>query len=337
MIKEKTLSSYASVCDLTVQTCATSATLATEPSASYSESDAPQYEYDYKPIASEAAQDALRTLKDRLSERLGSRSSDLRLSSMNEAFDLELLTRFYDELMIPNFPLEEERDDLDDWLLCLDPSRAEDMNEEGPPMDVLILHLDNTIIGGIAFEYYPQAKAGLLSYIIVSNDFRRLGILATLHPVFCQALQSLHEVSSRTNTKIHAILAETNTADAGDVPVAVARKRHEILFRLGYRLLEFPYVQPPLATDVDSFDDIMLLVYVGDTDIQTVPTEVLHDYVLDFYHSVFGYNSLDFHDHWYYRLVQWYAKKNSSTKIQQTLPWEDVTPKMKELMQQDYN
>lgn len=332
--KENTSPSNASVSDQTSVTFATS-TFASEPSVSYAESETQQDEY--KPTSSDAAQVALRILKDRLSERLGSRSSELRLSSMNEAFDLDLLRRFYDELMIPNFPLEEERDDLDDWLICLDPDRAEDKSVEGPPMDVLILHFDNTVIGGIAFEYYPQARAGLLSYMVVSTDFRRLGILATLHPVFCQALQSLHEVSSRTNTKIPAILAETNTATAGDVPPAVARKRHEILYKLGYRLLEFPYVQPPLATDVDSFDDIMLLVYVGDAEVKTLPTEVLYEYVLDFYHSVFGYNSLDFHQHWYYQLVLWYTGKYPSTKIQQSLPWEDVTPKMRELMNQESN
>ena len=29
-----------------------------------------------------------------------------------------LLQQFYDELMIPNFPIEEQRDDIDDWLEC---------------------------------------------------------------------------------------------------------------------------------------------------------------------------------------------------------------------------
>ena len=321
--------------------------------------------YEYAPTQSAVAGDALEQLQERLSERCNggpdherTQTTTLHLDSMMESFDLDVLTQFYDELMIPNFPLQEERDDLDDWLMYLDPSqRTRDssstvttsaISDEGPSMDVLILRSvnnstnTNTIIGGIAFEYYPQARAGLLSYMVVSSDFRRLGILATLHPVFCEALQGLHQVATRSETRISAILAETNTTIAGDVPPEVARKRHEILYKLGYRLLEFPYVQPPLAPDVDSFDDIMLLLYVGKPDdattnnnktaTTTIPTQVLYDYVLDFYHSVFGYNSLDFQDHWYYRLVTWYAQQHPVTTIQMDLPWEDVTPQLKEAM-----
>lgn len=333
MQKKAPSPSNASVSDQTVQTYATGTSSAASVSevSSLENNDAQQFHY--KATSSEASQVALKILRERLSGRLGAKTSELRLSSMNETFDLELLTQFYDELMIPNFPLEEERDDLEDWLEYLSPAKSGELSEDGPSMDVLILHMDGAILGGIAFEYYPQARAGLLSYMVVSTEFRRLGILATLHPVFCQALQSLHEVSSGASTKIHAILAETNTTTAGDVPVEVARKRHAILFKLGYRLLEFPYVQPPLAPDVGSFDDIMLLVYKGEADMQSMSTEVLHNYVLDFYHSVFGYNSLDFQDHWYYQLVTWYAKRYPSTKIQQDLPWEDVTPRMNELKQ----
>lgn len=314
-------------------------------------------QYSYHPTRSLVAQTAQKELQDRLSDRLSLQQQSLHLESMKESFDLEVLTQFYNELMVPNFPLEEERDDLEDWLLYLDPANQqkqkddeEDSGEDGPSMDVIILRASSstgvsTIIGGIAFEYYPQARAGLLSYMVVSSDFRRLGILATLHPVFCHALEGLHQEATQTSTNISAILAETNTTTAGDVPEAVARKRHEILYKLGYRLLEFPYVQPPLAPDVGSFDDIMLLVFVGKNDqsednddgttenATVIPTQVLHDYVLDFYHSVFGYNSLDFQDHWYYQLVTWYAEHNPTTKIQLGKPpWDDVTPQMTQEM-----
>lgn len=343
--------------DATVQTAGTelstaSSNISTSSSACSGETDVKSHnsslasKFFYEPTKSLIAQTALKELQERLSDRLCSQQQTLLLESMKESFDLEVLTQFYDELMIPNFPLEEERDDLEDWLLYLDPGNQpqKDEEEDGPSMDVLVLRASSsdgssTIIGGIAFEYYPQARAGLLSYMVVSSDYRRLGILATLHPVFCHALQGLHQEATQTSTSISAILAETNTATAGDVPEVVARKRHEILYKLGYRLLEFPYVQPPLAPDVGSFDDIMLLVFVGNSDngdgddgsneTTTMPTQVLHDYVLDFYHSVFGYNSLDFQDHWYYRLVTWYAQHHPTTTIQLGKPpWEDVTPLM---------
>jgi len=324
----------------------------------------------YGPTKSKAAQSALQELNQRLQDHPHlSSSCSLHLDSMMESFDLHLLTQFYDELMIPNFPLEEERDDLQDWLMILDPQQrapgasssaaaaaAAAGNSSEPSMDVLIHRAtdstgnnhQHTILGGIAFEYYPQAKAGLLSYMVVSPKFRRLGLLATLHPVFTEALQGLHELSTNSCTPIAAILAETNTTTAGDVPLEVAQKRHLILYKLGYRLLHFPYVQPPLERNGESFDDIMLLVYVGNNKHEnsqqeeevSMPTQVLYDYVLDFYRSVFGYTSSsedenddDFRDHWYYQLVTWYAQQHPTTRIQVSLPpWKDCTPIWKERM-----
>ena len=197
-------------------------------------------------------------------------SSSLRLVSMRESFDLELLTQFYNELMIPNFPLEEERDDLDDWVYYLDPAnkvmKQQNNQQPYPSMDVLLLVKTEqqqqaveveeksaattrrtTIVAGVAFEYYRQAQCGLLSYVVVPDEFRRLGIMRSLHPVACQAMQLLHEESlsatevnnnnnnhhhhhatAATTTTIKAIFAETNTVEADDAPPAIIRKRHEI-------------------------------------------------------------------------------------------------------------
>ncbi|KAL3910191.1 MAG: hypothetical protein SGILL_007790 [Bacillariaceae sp.] len=284
----------------------------------------------------------------------------LKLVSMKESYDLTLLTKFYNELMIPNFPLEDERDDLEDWVLCLDPSNNKDKEvdveqQQGPLMDVLLLvgtrssnsssnkkkksNENPVIIGGIAFEYYRHAQTGLLSYMVVADDFRRLGILRSLHPVACQAMQQLHLVSvqqlqksssSRNVTTfsptIKAIFAETNTADAGDESPEVIQKRHKILHKLGYRHLKFPYVQPPLAEDGDSFDDIMLLIHCeGDRPTASIKTDVLFKYVVDFYQSVTGYDNEKYKKHWYFKLAKWYLNRSPTTKIAADLPWRDMT------------
>lgn len=381
LLHERTLSSgslslseASKVTEITASTSTTSSSSSSSSSQALLLLDPPEAIIDtctyfplpYAPSKLESARIALSSLQ----ERLGPSEDELVIESMKESFDCDLLTQFYDELMIPNFPLEEERDNLQDWLLYLDPNRRRrrrhdhqqtgDLRDHGGPgMDVLILRRGHQVIAGIAFEYYPQAQSGLLSYMVVGSSFRRKGILATLHPVFVEALQTLHETTCRTTSPIRAILAETNTAAAGDVPPAVARKRHQILFQLGYRLLQFPYVQPPLSTDVEGFDDIMLLLYVGNdvpslqnvddnqndgereendiiltTDNKTavIDTQVLYDYVLDFYHSVFGYTNLEFRDHWYYRLVSWYVDKHPVTEVSSSLPWEDVTPSMRTAM-----
>ncbi|KAG7339261.1 amine oxidase [Nitzschia inconspicua] len=295
-----------------------------------------------------------------ISRRLAiSSQSNLHLVSMKESFDSELLTRFYNELMIPNFPLEDERDDLDDWIYCLDPDQKQDLSRY-PTMDVLILcqqqSNDNnntvgdwngstctssvTILAGIAFEYYRNAQVGLLSYMVVADDFRQLGILRELHPVACHAMELLHQESihkdSTVISPIKAILAETNTVDAGDVPPEVVRKRHEVLYRLGYRHLQFPYVQPPLAENGESFDDIMLLVHCGQDDkVTAMETDILYDYVVDFYQSVFGYDDdIKYKQHWYFELVEWFRIRRSKTNISQELPWEDVTTMLQSEMKE---
>lgn len=321
------------------------------------------------------AQEAIHSISGRMatSSKYQSCTGKLQLRSMRESFDLTLLTRFYEELMIPNFPLEDERDDLEDWVWCFDPSmqdggedEKEDESKLNPYFDVLILVLVSdrtdedgpghlpadsvTILGGIAFDYFRQAQTGLLSYMVVSDDFRRLGIVKAIHPIACLGMQTFHQISntdegapahtSRSPT-IRAILAETNTVDAGDAPTATIRKRHEILYRLGYRHLKFPYVQPPLNEGEDTFDDIMLLVYVGDRETGTddsakiFDSKILYDYVVDFFHSITGYDRCTFEGHWYFRLVDWYAQRNPTTEIASMLPWEDITEAVQRAMEDD--
>lgn len=104
-----------------------------------------------------------------------------------------------------------------------------------------------------------------------------------LHPLAITALKELHLSSSSyynnhnndndndrtTTTMIKAIFAETNTIDAADeegVSTAEIMNRHRALYALGYRKLNYPYSQPPLGTEnQDAFDNVMLLVYQGQT------------------------------------------------------------------------
>lgn len=280
-----------------------------------------------------------------------------------------LLQQFYDELMIPTFPLEDERDDIDDWFECfrlqmkqrhklheqklqegikqvlteefkeegiatavqnLANSSIDDDGEfDGPAMDVVLMILDDgpdddddsnddmkianaaarfprrrssrirmslygglyapksdlstkkytedfkpVIIGGAAVEYYKQSRVGLLSYVVLRDEFRGCGLARYLHEEALSRLENLANVYGASFQKerdrqpesiplLQAVFAETNTAEAGDVTPEQSLLRHNSLYNLGYRSVSFPYAQPPLTTeDVDgSFDDIMLLTY----------------------------------------------------------------------------
>ena len=229
---------------------------------------------------------------------------------------------------MPAFPLEEERDDVEDWIRCFRDqmemrrreirrrrrrearealveglgeegiaSRVQQLSEaddgdaeeescgfEGPAMDVVIMVEDGTgdhcaegedddgrrrsrvIVGGAAVEYYKQARVGLLSYVVLREEFRGRGLSKRLHGEALSRLGALagrHGAPDNDGPPLRAVFAETNTAAAGDVSPEQSLLRHASLHRLGYRLVKFPYAQPPLST-VDanaSFDDIVLLVY----------------------------------------------------------------------------
>jgi monoamine oxidase len=126
--------------------------------------------------------------------------------------------------------------------------------------------------------------------------------------------------------------------------------RHRALFALGYRLVECPYSQPPLATDQEAFDDVMLLVYqgggIGDGNAGgstwfdgQIPSIFPHEFIVDFFMSVYpdttgeyselknDGNVLPFKDHRCYKLSKWFAENNFYATIKPDLPWKDVANK----------
>lgn len=259
-----------------------------------------------------------------------------------------LLRRFYDELMTPAFPLEEERDDISDWLWCFstqmhsrqypqhrqrnitttnggggssndnDESNVgllrgatmeeNDNNTENQRrcvMDVILMiqkqqHQDSdndnhssssssisnkqsTILGGAVIAYYRNSRVGLLSYVVLNEEYRGCGLAKLLHNEALRRMEMLansycfdsiinidngnnhNSQNDKTTAALRAIFAETNTHTAGDITPTQCLLRHKSLYNLGYRRLNFPYSQPPLSPEDGSnasFDDIMLLVYL---------------------------------------------------------------------------
>jgi hypothetical protein len=237
-----------------------------------------------------------------------------------------LLKRFYDELMTPAFPLEEERDDISDWLWCFStqmhskqypqqaPTNSND-NDEGNEgqrvtkkknntenqrrcvMDVILMiqqqqqqqdsdnnnnssisNKQSTILGGAVIAYYRNSRVGLLSYVVLNEEYRGCGLAKKLHNEALRRMEMLansycldsiessnNNNNSQNTTALRAIFAETNTHTAGDITPTQCLLRHKSLYNLGYRRVNFPYSQPPLSPEDGSnasFDDIMLLSYL---------------------------------------------------------------------------
>ena len=148
-------------------------------------------------------------------------TENLRFVQLRHDFDKKLLQKFYEELMIPNFPKDEERDALEDWISILSPEgeRKTDKEYKGPWMNVILLVVEKNeenneaidphrrkqtypeninILGGIVYEYYRVADCGLISYMVVAKESRRKGVIDKLHDL---ALIDLKILSLQENLR----------------------------------------------------------------------------------------------------------------------------------------
>ena len=302
----------------------------------------------YNPICFDSINDRLDKLRDRLSKSLQDGHSldlnTLSVKSLLQEYSFDLLSQFYMEHMVPNFPLEDELDSLDDWVYSLDPSSIPkwEYANQGPLMDILLLICNKSsmessgpmILAGVVFEYYRQAEVGLVSYVTTKSEYHGLGIMSLLHPLAVNALQHLHVHSYKKykgvspKHSIRAVFAETNTVDAGDANPKDILTRHEILYKLGYRKLIFPYVQPPLETDGNWFHNTMLLIYQGnlsEKECDEIHSRIVLDYVSDFANSVFGYKEEEaiYKENHYYKLMLWFCHTHKGVQIEKYIPWLD--------------
>jgi hypothetical protein len=312
----------------------------------------------------------------------------LRVHSMRQEYHESLLHDFYENLMIPAFPIREERIDIEEWIDCLSGQRNPEINaNEGeirPPtaMDVMLLLCDSrdtqstqdpsvNVLAGIVVDYFRLSQVGLMSYLVVHPSYRQCGIMSLFHAH--EAISCLHEIhqehlkygqqlhSEQANDRsalgfthipwspdIRAILCEVNTVEAGDVSVQELAQRHAALQNLGYRLLDFPYMQPPFTVSYDKendmipsspivpFSPIMLLIYQPEPttinspacdDRSAVPCEIdsgiLCDFVVDFFMCTCDCESLAetvrCHGGEYYQLIQWYRHHHPTTKIMERI------------------
>ncbi|KNC78845.1 hypothetical protein SARC_08739 [Sphaeroforma arctica JP610] len=197
------------------------------------------------------------------------------LVQLRDHYSDKLLHRFYDELMIKNFPVPEELDDVEVWEYALSPQREAVRDEKDPLMQIVLaletpLHstpadipyCDRRILGGVVYEYYHQSACALISYIVTDTSVRRAGVLRRAHTACIEDLQRI----ASAGRGLRAVLMETN-APGFDDGVMDNNHRHEVLYRLGYRQVVCLYNQPPLGTGESPCEDLCLLVYLPDMPI----------------------------------------------------------------------
>lgn len=195
------------------------------------------------------------------------------------------------------FPIASEREDPAEW-----PARMSDARPANEPwMDLAVLVAGDgrgesggdgegngereAVLGGVAFEYYPQSRCGLLTYIAIDPAARGHGLA---RPLAERALSGLREAAHAHGATLAAALAEAERPErldpADPQAVRAARRRLAILARLGARRLQVGYVQPELPGGDGRADHLMLLRL--DDDAAQLDTAALRAFLVEFYRAL---------------------------------------------------
>lgn len=140
------------------------------------------------------------------------------------AEDEELLQRFYRELYLPEF--ETQREPIEAWQRAL-------AGDEPYQLFVRVVVERDEILGGIAYELYPQSGCGLVTYMVIAPAARRAGLGKRL------LFDAAKELIARGAL---AVLGEVN-----DPRERGEWERLERFQRWGCRVLDARYVQPALG------------------------------------------------------------------------------------------
>jgi GNAT superfamily N-acetyltransferase len=121
-----------------------------------------------------------------------------------------------------------------------------------------------TIAGAVVVEYYEQVNCGLLTYILVNSKYRGKGLGRILAEKACFTVEDNARGKGHL-AGCNAIFLETNSAEKVDPTedVMPPAQRHEILNKIGLRLLNFDYVQVALDASKNKVNYLLLTVFIS--------------------------------------------------------------------------
>lgn len=214
----------------------------------------------------------------------------------------KLLLDFYSRIYLPAFPLFDEREEFEQWKNFLRDKTAL------PASEIVLSGYDldtdsPRIAGGQGVEYYPKSRCGLLTYLVIAPEFRGKGMA---RPLVKAGLETIDGLATRFNhqKRPRAYFSETN--DPND-PNSLndpqnPRERVSMLDKLGFYLVDFPYVQPRLKTRGHRYYGLKLMIHLhtwGISDPKTAPprleleSDILADFLKEFYRLTEGKSQAD--------------------------------------------
>lgn len=199
----------------------------------------------------------------------------------NSANDLALLEDFYHGAYIAGFPDPDERESLANMLRYLQ-LRSDGWYGQNH-YHIVIAKDDDQIIGAAVCDYLADPNVGVIEFLLVSDACRGTGVGRALHDETQRLLE--RDAETRCSSRLAGIVIEMN--DPYRVELRTDNmdpfRRAEIWGKWGYRVLQFPYVQPALSDNQAPVDYLLLCIKpVGMDWNETIPTETVRQ-------IVFGY------------------------------------------------
>jgi len=209
---------------------------------------------------------------------------------MREQYDAALLKQFYDTLMVPSFGIfDDELEDLETWIeLLTKPKGASVFN-----LHVLLVFEGTDkerkrVIGGSACEYYPNSNCGLLTYFAVLPEFRQKGVGGFLVRNVLIAVDK--DAKSNGKAGCNAVFLETNDAEKvkAEEDCMDPLVRHKILNKLGFRILDFTYVQPALSPTQAKCSNLLFAVHQSYLVDGKLKSEFIAAFIKEFFIVLMG-------------------------------------------------
>lgn len=172
--------------------------------------------------------------------------------------DIDLLKRFYDDCVVPEFPNPNERDSFENIKGSL--HRKEDGRFGKNNYHVVVVLDGNKPIGGSISDYLVEPNAGAIEYLVIQPDYRGTALGGRLRE-YTERL--LHQDADRSRGRLlDWIVGEMD--DPYLTPEPTNRfdpfSRARVWHNWGYRMLDFPYVQPALSSDKSAVHTLLLMV-----------------------------------------------------------------------------
>jgi GNAT superfamily N-acetyltransferase len=166
--------------------------------------------------------------------------------------DAELLTQFYDELYVAEFPDPDEREALANMLHYL-----EHDGEHGNAYIVTLMYAGEVLVGGAVADYFVRSECGAIEFLTIAPSARGCGLGAALA---AHVERRIADAATARTASLALVMAEINdplkrsaTPDNVD-----PFERLRFWDRLGYRRVAFPYVQPALSPTQSAVTNLLL-------------------------------------------------------------------------------